>query len=216
MKKFISYFVAGITIVTFLMPATTFAMMQNGDKIQNEDGGKMMEKKKNVEKTGEITKIDTTSLQMKDKKENIWTVNFDENTVLRRKFGGESNTTEFSVGDRIVVKGKKSLTTEYTIDAKAIRNMSIEKKNGVFNGKVKNLSGSTFDIETVGRDTQKVTVSDETKFIKVSVEGKNEGSLADLQNDQTVVVKGLWDRKLKTVTEVKTVMIKVEKSGQSE
>lgn len=153
--------------------------------------------------SGKITaKTDTTLTVEKDGKS--YTVNITEKTQLRRRFWGKATLGEFSVGNEVTVVGRWTDDTHATINAVLIRNLSIQKRFGVFFGKVKSLLSNGWVMSTVSdkRADQTVTVSAETKFVNRRGETITQ---ADVKVDHRVRVRGLWDRSLNTVTEVKEV-----------
>ncbi|HLD24981.1 MAG TPA: DUF5666 domain-containing protein [Patescibacteria group bacterium] len=152
---------------------------------------------------GEITaKTDTTLTVEKDDKS--YTVNITEKTQLRRRFWGKATYDEFSVGNEVTVVGRWTDDTHTAINAVLIRNLSIQKRFGVFFGKVKSLLSNGWVMSTVSdkRADQTVTVSSETKFVNRRGETITQ---ADVKVDHRVRVRGLWDRSLNTITEVKEV-----------
>lgn len=149
---------------------------------------------------GTITaKTDTTLTVEKDG--TSYTVNVSDSTHLRRRFWGKSTTSEFSVGNIVNVYGAWTDDTQTTINARMIRNLSIQKRFGVFIGEVKSLLSGGWVMTTASekRPDQTVTVSSETKF--ENRKGETIGQ-ADIQIGHKVRVKGLWDNSNNTVTEV--------------
>lgn len=152
---------------------------------------------------GTVTaKTDTTLSVEKDGK--TYTVNLENNTMLRRHYWGKSDLAEFSVGNIVNVYGKWTDDTKTAINARLVKNISIQKRFGVFFGEVKSLVSGGWVMTTVSgkRQDQTVTVSSETKM-----ENKNGETItqADVQVGHRIRVKGLWDSTNNTVTEVKQV-----------
>lgn len=153
--------------------------------------------------SGKLTaKSDTTLTVEKDGKS--YTVNFDQNTQLRRRFWGKAELAEFSVGNTVNVIGHWTDDTHTAINAKLIRNLSIQKRWGVFFGEVKSLLGSGWVMTTKSdnRADQTVTVTGTTQFKNRNGETITQ---ADVKVGHKVRVRGLWDRSLHTVTEVSDV-----------
>jgi hypothetical protein len=149
---------------------------------------------------GTITaKTDTTLTVEKDGKS--YTVNLTDKTQLRRKFWGKSTTSEFAVGNTVNVYGAWTDDTQTTMNARMIRNISIQKRFGVFFGEVKSLLSGGWVMTTVSgkRQDQTVTVSSSTKIENKKGETMTQ---ADVQVGHRVRVKGLWDSSNNTVTEV--------------
>lgn len=148
----------------------------------------------------EVTaKTDTTLTIEKDGK--TYTVNLSEETQLRRRFGAKSDIDEFSVGNTVNVYGSWTDDTKTTIDARLVRNLSIQKRFAVFIGQVKSLLGNGWVMSTVSakRPDQTVTVTSSTKFVNRKEETITQ---SDIQVGHRVRVKGLWDSSNNTVTEV--------------
>lgn len=147
-------------------------------------------------------KTDTTLTVEKDGKS--YSIIFDDKTQLRRRFWGKSSLSEFSVGNIVNVIGRYTDDTKTTINAKVLRNLSIQKRFGVFFGEVKSLfsSGWVMSTKSENRADQTVTVSSTTTL-------KNRKGETIVQSDikvgDKVRVHGLWDRSANTVTEVKEV-----------
>lgn len=153
--------------------------------------------------SGKITaKTDTTLTVEKDGKS--YTVNITEKTQLRRRFWGKATYDEFSVGNEVTVVGRWTDDTHTAINAVLIRNLSIQKRYGVFFGKVKSLLSNGWVMSTVSdkRADQTVTVSAETKFVNRRGEAITQD---DVKVEHRVRIRGLWDRSLNTITEVKEV-----------
>lgn len=150
-----------------------------------------------------ITVKSDTSLTV-EKDGTSYTVLFDDKTQFRRRFWGKSELSEFSVGNTVNVVGRFTDDTKTTIQARVLRNISIQKRFGVFFGSVKTLlpSGWVMSTKSENRADQTVTISSETKL-------KNRKGETIVQSDikvgDKVRVHGLWDKSLNTVTEVKEV-----------
>lgn len=149
--------------------------------------------------SGEITAKTSNSLTVKTKDGKSYTVNIDSNTQLRRRFWGKATWEEISVGDMVNVIGQWTDDTHTAINAKLVRDASIQKRFGVFIGTVTNLS--PFTIETK-RGTETVTTDGSTKFVNRKEETI---ARADIKVGDKIRVRGLWDSKLNTITEVSKV-----------
>ncbi len=153
--------------------------------------------------SGKITaKTDTTLTIEKDGKS--YTVNLDSKTQLRRRFWGKAELSEFSIGDTVNVIGLWTDDTHTAINARLVRNLSIQRRFGVFFGEVKSLlsSGWVMSTKSENRADQTVTVSSTSKFENRRGETITQ---ADIKIGHKVRVRGLWDRALNTVTEVTQV-----------
>lgn len=153
--------------------------------------------------SGKVTSISGTTLSV-EKDSKTYTVNTDNNTQFRRKFWGKSSLDEFSVGNTVNVIGHWTDDAHTTVLAKQVRNLSIQKRFGVFFGVVKSLSTSGWVMSTVSekRADQTVTVSSTTKFTNRKEETISQ---SDVKVGDRIRVRGLWDSSVNTVTEVNAV-----------
>ncbi len=150
---------------------------------------------------GDLTAINGTTLTVsKDGK--TYSVNTDSKTQFRRHFWGKSSLSEFSVGDKVNVIGRFTDDAKTTIQAVLVRDISIQKRNGVFFGAVATISGNTIVLNSKHRGVQTVTVSSSTKFVNRKGEAI---SLSDIKAGDQIRVKGVWDKTANTITEVLTV-----------
>ena len=139
----------------------------------------------------------TTLTVTKDGK--IYTVNTDANTVFKRRYWGNAKLSEMPIGDKVNVWGKFTDTTQTTVDAKMIRDVSIMKRFGVLVGTVKTVTGNTLTIDTVNRGTQSATVSSLTKFVNRKEVLINQ---SDIVVGHKIRVKGMWNEASSMITEV--------------
>jgi hypothetical protein len=151
---------------------------------------------------GTVTAINGTTLTITNKESNIFTIQTNEKTQYRRRFWGKGSFSETQVGDTVSVVGKWTDDTHTTILATLIRNLSVQKFMGVFFGTVQSVTSSGWVMKTIGRGDQTVTISSSTKLTD-----RKGGVItqADIVVGHRVRVRGLWDRKAKTVTEVTAV-----------
>lgn len=142
----------------------------------------------------------TTITCTKDGK--TFTVLTDDKTQFRRKFWGKSSLSEIHNGDVVNVIGLWTDDSHTTIQAHLIRDTSIQKRFGVFFGTVTSLTADGWVMDTLRRGSQTVTVGSDTKFVN-----RREQAITktDIAVGHRVRVKGLWDSKLSTITEVKQV-----------
>ena len=132
----------------------------------------------------------------------LYTVNVTASTTLVRKLNGASLLDEFGVGDTLQITGTASGTT---INATRIKNVTIQRINGVQQGTITSINASTmtFVMKSNEKLPQTVTVPDSAKLFK----GNLAAMFSDLAVGQTVRVVGLWRRSLHTLT-ADRVMIK--------
>lgn len=154
--------------------------------------------------SGKLTAISGTTLTVeKDGKTyTVLTGTFDKcSTQFRRRFWGSSAISEFTVGDSVNVAGRFQNEEKTIIEACVVRDVSIQKRFGVFVGEVTSLLSNGWVMTTVGekRANQTVTVTSSTKY----TDRKGEASTqAEVKVGNRVRVKGLWNRVNNTVTEV--------------
>lgn len=146
------------------------------------------------------TKSGTTLTVTKDDK--TYTVLTDNKTQLRRRFWGKATLGEMQIGDKLNVFGKWTDDTKATIQARLVRDLSIQKRFGAFIGTVQQLTANGWVMDTVNRGNQTVTVVSSTKFVNRKEEPITKN---DILVGHRVRVKGLWDRTNNTITEVTQV-----------
>lgn len=125
-----------------------------------------------------------------------YTVNITGDTKLLKRFGGEATLSEFVVGHTVQVVGKWTDENKTTVDARLIRNVSIQKRFGVFTGSVISVGGDNFVLETK-RGNQTVYVGS-AKIVNRKGETI---TLADIMAGHKVRAKGMWDNTNNMVTE---------------
>jgi len=151
--------------------------------------------------SGTIVTNDKTNLTVsKDGK--TYNILIDSNTKLRRRFWGKATLAEMQVGDIVNVHGKWVDSTKTGIRAALVRDMSIQKRNGVFVGKVTALISTGWTMETVNRGKQTVMVVSTTKYVNRKEQVITN---SDIQVGDRVRVRGLWDQKSNTISEVQSV-----------
>lgn len=147
---------------------------------------------------GEVTAKSEGSITVSKDGKN-YTVLTAADTKFRRHFWGKSSFDEVSIGNLVNVFGKFTDDSQTTIQAHMIRNLSVQKRQGVFIGEVVSKDTSSFTIKTVNRGNQTVVYGPSTKFV-----ARNETviSIGDVQVGHKVRVKGLWDKSLNKITDV--------------
>lgn len=149
--------------------------------------------------SGTITAKDPSSLTVAGKDGRNYPVNVDANTHLRRRFWGKATFDEFQVGDVVNVIGRWTTAEKTTVQAKLIRNLSIQKHHGVFIGKISALTTTGFTMDTVHRGTQTVTIGASPK---ITDRQGNTIAISAIKVDHRVRVKGLWNKTSSQITEV--------------
>lgn len=154
--------------------------------------------------SGKITAINNTVLTIKKdgKSYTVLTGEFDKcTTKFRRRFWGNSDLNEYAVGHMVNIFGRWQDEAKTTVEACVIRDISIQKRFGVFVGHVLSLTSGGWVMSTVGekRANQTVTVVPSTKYVNRKEEPITK---SDIKVGDRIRVKGLWDRSANTVTEV--------------
>lgn len=153
---------------------------------------------------GTIGSVGASSMTVTGDDGKTYAVNITSETKLLRRFGGTSGLSEFSVGNEVSVIGKFTDESQTTIDAKLIRNLSIQKRWGVFFGEVTVKNSDNFVMKTIERGDQTVYFGSETKFLSHK---KETISYTDLQIGNRVRVKGMWDRSSNKITEIEEIRV---------
>lgn len=150
---------------------------------------------------GTILSVGTDSLSVKGNDGKTYQINVLSTTNLVRAFGGKSSLAEFSVGDKVMIFGKFTDSTDTAINANTIRDLSIQKRWGVFFGQITALNSNNFVMQTVERGVQTVYFGT-SKFVNRKEAAIN---YADLKVGDRVRVKGVWDKTLNQISEVSQI-----------
>jgi hypothetical protein len=146
---------------------------------------------------GKITLMGNSSFSLTGE-DGAFGINITDKTKILRKFGGKSSLSEFSDGDEVIVFGRFIDDAKSIIEAKTVRNNSIQKRKGAFFGKVTAKNTDSFVMETLERGTLTIYFGS-AKFV-------NRKEVSILYNDvkvgDRVRVKGIWDKTLSKITEV--------------
>lgn len=154
-----------------------------------------------VKLSGTIASLGTNSFTLTTNEGSV-TVNLMTNAVLLRRFGAKATFAEFSVSDRVQVLGKYN-ADKTAVDARVVRNQSIQKRHGTFVGTIISTSTNSFTFQPLARPIQTVTTIATTRFVDRTMKPITFSTLAV---GHRVMVRGVWDNKLNTVTE--TVLVK--------
>ena len=149
---------------------------------------------------GKITVVGSNNFSLSGE-DGTFQVNITDKTQILRKFGSKSSLSEFSVSDELVVFGKFTDDTKLIIDAKVVKNNSIQKRWGAFFGRVTKTNSDNFVIQTIERGIQTVYFGT-AKFVN-----RKEVSIVygDIKVGDRVRVKGVWDKTLNEIREVNQV-----------
>jgi hypothetical protein len=146
---------------------------------------------------GQVTAVGSATITVNNNGTNVQ-VDIGSNTHFRRKFWGTSSLSEISVGDTVQVIGKWTSTADTEVTAVLIRDISIQKRNGVFFGTVTSLTSNGFVVNTIHRDSETVTIGS----AKIVDRKGNTLTASQIQVNDKIRVRGMWDSNLKTITEV--------------
>lgn len=149
---------------------------------------------------GKITETTINSLTVDGEDSLTYQINITDKTQLLGKFGGKIKLklSDYLVGNEVMVIGKFINEDKTIIDAKVIRNLSIQKRRGAFFGTVLTKGTDSFTMQTLKLSIQTVYFGS-AKFVK-----RNEKPMTytDLKVGDRVRVKGVWDKTLSKITEV--------------
>ena len=122
-----------------------------------------------------------------------WVVNISTSTELLRRYDGKSSLSEFSVGDYVAIRGTLDTTAAAaTVNAKIIRDYSIQKRNVDFSGTVSSIDarGQNFVLTTNGHGNQTIFVSFAT-VVKKGGATTTFGTIA--VGDRITHAAGVWN-----------------------
>lgn len=123
----------------------------------------------------------------------------DSNTKFRRRFWGTATFNEMQIGDTLNVAGKWTDEAKTTVQATLVRDVSIQKRQGVFFGTVQTVNSKGFVMQTVNRDNQTVTVGSSTNYENRKGEAIK---FSDIKTGDRIRVRGLWNRQLNTIADI--------------
>ncbi len=145
---------------------------------------------------GEVTAKSGTTLTVMSNGTS-YTINTDSNTKFMRHFWGKSSFGETAVGNRVNVWG--AFTNDTTVQARMIRNLSVQKRSGVFFGTVQSKGSDSLVISTAVRGNQTVSVSSAAKIVNRNGETLTFGQVSV---NERVRIRGVWDKSNNTIAEV--------------
>lgn len=136
----------------------------------------------------------------------VYKIDISGSKIVRYEWN-KSAIDEFSIGDIVNIHGYLDASDNYLVNAKTVRNVSIQKVHSVFRGIIKTIDATsmTFIIATEEAGDQMVAVNNDTKIIKqmdiVCITTPclpiyTTGSFGDLQVGIRVTVRGLWNKTL--------------------
>ncbi len=128
-----------------------------------------------------------------------WSVNLLPDSRLIRRFGGVSSVSEITVGDIIGFQGNlvSASASPLVVNATTIKDWSIMKKEGGFNGVVSSvdLANSKFVLSSTKNGNITVVSNSSTKLSK----GDATAVLADVLVGTKLEAKGVYDSQLKVL-----------------
>jgi len=220
-KKLINLFVAGAFFIGISTPKLTLfwdkkekktpERIENNLQEENPDLGVQENAKEKIRNftgkraiigTGKVVAIEAESLTIA-KDEKTYTVITDSKTKFRRKFWGNSSLEEVSINDLVNVVGRWQNEEKTQIKAVIIRNISVQKRYGVFFGVVTSVTDNGFILQSAQRGDQTVSVLDTTKIVDRVM---NIILFPDIEVGHRVRVKGTWDNINSTITD--TIQLK--------
>jgi len=220
-KKTINLFLAGAFFVSISTPRLALfwdkkekkvqPRIENNLQVENPDLGAQQNIKGKIRNftgkrvaigTGEVVGIDGESLTIA-KDEKTYTVIIDSKTKFRKKFWGNSSLEEVSINDLVNVVGRWQNEEKTQIKAVIIRNISVQKRYGVFFGVVTSVTESGFVIQSAQRGNLIVSVSGTTNIVNrvMSVI-----PISNIKLGHRVRVKGTWDNLNSTISN--TIQVK--------
>ncbi len=139
-----------------------------------------------------------------------WNVVTDSGTEFIRRFGGKSSISEISVGDLVSFNGtlQTSVASPFTVQAKIVKDWSVQKQNATFSGTVQSVDATTqsFVLAAEKRGNITVLVSTTTVIRK----GDSAGAFSDIVAGVKATASGLYNN-LTSRLEAEKVIIQVPK-----
>lgn len=137
-----------------------------------------------------------------------WKVVTNSTTGFGRLYGGATNINEFSVGDVISFSGSLvANATTLTVEAKALKNWSIQKARANIVGTVGNIDSGTKKFTVTTKDKGLVTV-ETTSSTTFKKEGSATTTFSILQNGDKVEAQGLYNNNTKVLSAEKVFILK--------
>lgn len=127
---------------------------------------------------------------------------------IKRKYNARATLGEIRTGDLLTVKGR--YTAEFSIQAREIKDLSIQKWKSTFVGTVKSIDAENnkFVLTSVKRGDQTVETSGTTKFVY----RKTKKTFSDLKVGDEVVATGIWNSTSSVV--YSTSLVKIRKTTE--
>ena len=220
-KKYFNLFLAGAFFVGVSTPKLALFWQKKEDKIQerveqnlqieNPNIGVQQNTKERVRtftgtragiREGKVVAIDGVTLTVVEG-DNTYTVLTDSTTKFRRRFWGTSSLSEISVNDLVSVVGRWQNEERTQVRAIIVRNISVQKRYGVFFGVITSVTDSGFVIQSAQRGNLTVSVSGTTNIVNRVMAPI---LLSDIEVGHRIRVKGTWDNVNLTISD--TIQVK--------
>jgi len=197
MKKTTLIKIAGIAAGLALIAPVVFADNDNRDNsdIKNQMQVRI-ERSGRAQLVGTLVSVSSTTLTVTSWGGN-WSVDA-SNAKLVRRYGGQSNLSEFQAGDYLQIQGTASSSAAWTIIATIVKDNSIQVKNVNVMGTISNLNASSTPGFTLTAQNGQVIQVNVTSATRIYVNGQ-QGALSNLSNGISVRVKGVLDRNSKNI-----------------
>ena len=131
------------------------------------------------------------------------TLKVDGKTNILRKYGGKAPLSELKEGDIVSARGTwEDNETKAVLNVRVLRDLSLEKRQATFWGKITAFGDNNFSLQTSRKGTLTIMVSPDTKIVD-----RRERPIAfsSLAVDHRVRVTGLWDVSAKKVDSVRLI-----------
>ncbi len=119
------------------------------------------------------------------------TLKLSQKTLILRKYGGQAALSELKKGDLVSARGTwEDSETKAVLDVRVLRDLSLEKRQATFWGKITALGEGSLTMETSKKGSLTIIVGSSTKIVD-----RRERSvpLTSLAVGHRVRVTGLWD-----------------------
>lgn len=227
MNKKILGVLAGVTLLASFAAILPGALAKENDNNSNEDNAR--KELKSIGSTLEVHIYDNGKVLVRGAKVTAvsgatvtattawgstslsWTVNTDSSTEFVRNFGGKSGVSEISAGNYISFNGDLVITASgLTVNAKTLKNWSVQKKNASFIGNVLSIGATSFVLKAEERGTVTVNVISSTSFTK----SDSNAAFGDMRVGDKVLASGLFDNSLMTLVADKVKIYADKKAEQ--
>lgn len=207
MEKYFFTLIGSIAVLSMTTSVFAAPAVQLRKEIREEKKASVSALKSNITRRAVLSGvvvigkgIDTITVTGTDGK--TYSVKTDRLTQWQRKFWGKSDIGETNNNDILNIHGKWNNEEMSEIQATFIRNLSVQKRHGVFFGTVTSLSSNGWTMTTAHRGDQTVLFSSAAQLVDRKQMGIVQSSIGI---GHRIRVKGLWDSVNNTITEVTQV-----------